>query len=417
MFMLGVIQTETERRWLERLFPLFPGLCRMAQRYFPRDDTENQDAVQDVFTKLADRPAFYRGKILKDHPLRFRGYLVVMTRTASYDLLRRRATQLRRALPLDLHQGEAASYLGPPGGDPYHRLSDSAWLEWALDRLSAQQAEAVILHLVYQLSCREVAKVMPLGIEGTRSCIKPVFEDPAGPCGKGGEGMKGYYDYHAGSDPTPDEIMFDNLLAKALGSYLERQGRQLDVLCQEEGAPMPLEFQRKTTRRCQRRKAARRAASLFLAAAVGFFLMMGTVEAFRVNVINTYINMLDDISELIFQGQNGVPPAEGIIFPGYIPEGFKLVDSDNIGGIFSIKYTNGSKFILFKQQKLSNTNYHDAGLDAEDFNITIGEYYGNITTKEDEVLLLWYTDNILYQINSNLDPLQTIKIAESLKAN
>lgn len=172
MFMLGVIQTETERRWLERLFPLFPGLCRMAQRYFPRDDTENQDAVQDVFTKLADRPAFYRGKILKDHPLRFRGYLVVMTRTASYDLLRRRTTQLRRALPLDLHRGEAASYLGPPGGDPYHRLSDSAWLEWALGRLSAQQAEAVILHLVYQLSCREVAKVMPLGIEGTRSCIK-----------------------------------------------------------------------------------------------------------------------------------------------------------------------------------------------------------------------------------------------------
>ena len=135
--------------------------------------------------------------------------------------------------------------------------------------------------------------------------------------------MKGYYDYHAGSDPTPDEIMFDNLLAKALGSYLERQGRQVDALCQEEGAPMPLEFQRKATRRYQRRKAARRAASLFLAAAVGFFLMMGTVEAFRVRVFNAYIDFSDDMKEMLVRAPNQVPSADSINFPEYIPERFQ----------------------------------------------------------------------------------------------
>ena len=229
--------------------------------------------------------------------------------------------------------------------------------------------------------------------------------------------MNGYYDYHAGSDPTPDEIMFDNLLAKALEDYLERQGRQLDDLCREEGAPMPLEFRRKTTRRYQRRRTARHIAALFLAAAVSFFLMMGTVEAFRVNILNAYIDLMDGINEFIVKGQNGVPPAEGLIFPGYIPAGFKLVDSDTIGGITTAKYTNGSKFILFKQQKLSNTNYHDAGLDANDFNISVLGHNGNITSKEDEVLLIWYTDSMFYQIYSNLDTLQTIKIAESVKAN
>lgn len=167
MYLSNAIETPHDRRWLEYYYDYYSALCKVSAQFFGPGDTENQDAVQNVYVKLAGRPKFFRAKLSHAG---FLGYLKTMTRNASRDLLRRRSKLSEAATFEDEDLGDDP-VLYPPGRGFAEQFADKALVRGALESLPVNQQMALILHFVFQLTVKQTAWVMDRKVPNTKQII------------------------------------------------------------------------------------------------------------------------------------------------------------------------------------------------------------------------------------------------------
>lgn len=115
LIFLSMLESDRERRVFSELYNQYGNaMLRVAQRYFPEDPQDAEDAVQNAWLKVVKN-------ILKiqEIPCKKRGaYLVIIVRNEAITILRKR----RRGLPFeDALAGEAAG-LGDDSGKPVIEL-------------------------------------------------------------------------------------------------------------------------------------------------------------------------------------------------------------------------------------------------------------------------------------------------------
>lgn len=100
--------------------------------------------------------------------------------------------------------------------------------------------------------------------------------------------------------------------------------------------------------------------------------------------------------------------------PGYIPEGFELINRIN-DGLVLLEYQRGEDFISYTQQRIENVSMHinTEGIEVEKFEFKglPAVYYSNQGVQN----LLWYDERYMYMVSSTLDKDAVFKIAGSVK--
>lgn len=156
-----------------------------------------------------------------------------------------------------------------------------------------------------------------------------------------------------------------------------------------------------------------------------FFVFLGTVtttEAFRLNIVNMVMTVFEDYSKFIndendrVEGANIKMPKEweGVYYPHYIPEGYRIVESD-----VSIM-----KGILYQDEFENRIAYtldiysEEAYLDTEEVDykeVKINNMIGRLYKKENKQAILFHNNEYIFHISSDLEKEELIKVAKSVK--
>lgn len=173
----------------------------------------------------------------------------------------------------------------------------------------------------------------------------------------------------------------------------------------------------KRQRRKQLRTYASRAAVIFVAAVLVAGVSIGSVEAWRVRVINFFQDRTEKYTEIKFTES----PVEsysvnGITF-GYIPEGYRLVgDYSKLGEYTSLEFQNNeSSAITFKCKKVSPS--YTKKLDTENAIVTEFEYRGCDAVKSIKAevqMLVWYSSEKIYTLMCDIGEEELMKIADNI---
>jgi RNA polymerase sigma-70 factor (ECF subfamily) len=129
-------------------------------RLMLRDTAAAEDALQEVFLRVARAPDRYRPAG------RFRAWVLRIAR--NYCLNRLEAERARQALQLN------DELIAAPGAAPEQRAADreqAGRVRRALDELPERQREALVLHVFDGMPYREVAMVMDTPINTVKTLI------------------------------------------------------------------------------------------------------------------------------------------------------------------------------------------------------------------------------------------------------
>ena len=163
---------QLERLYDEHADALFGFLFNLT-----RSEADTRDALQDIFRRLAVRPALMEG--VRDE----RGFLLRMAHNQAIDAIRRRAARDRK------HEAQALETAGlfAPASDPDTQTFRAA-LEAALAELPAEQRAVVHLKLWEGLTFERIAAtlVIPLntaasryryGLDKMREHLRPLYAE------------------------------------------------------------------------------------------------------------------------------------------------------------------------------------------------------------------------------------------------
>lgn len=159
------------------------------------------------------------------------------------------------------------------------------------------------------------------------------------------------------------------------------------------------------------------AAIILLAFIVTATASVMSVEAWRIKVLNLFVNKNDTHSDVKF---NEVPPAQGskyeiqaITFE-YMPEGFKpevrRTEPENI----FVNFSNGDQYFSFTFRPVSGSFKVDTE-ESEIEKIIMGKHEALLSKKQDRYILLWNEADYSYQLSGNIDKTLLIKIGENIK--
>ena len=181
---------------------------------------------------------------------------------------------------------------------------------------------------------------------------------------------------------------------------------------------------RKKKKRTGYRKRARIAAAVMLALTVGIASAF-TAAASQIGFIRTltqwFVDKGDSHDDFLYKQSEqkeeaSQPPQtlETIYEPTYIPDGFELAVDDLVGGIgYTQGYVKGKKDIWFSQNTINAT----ISIDSENMKretVVIQGYEGQMNSKKGETILVWATDEYIFEISSSLGKEEVLKVAESV---
>lgn len=156
-----------------------------------------------------------------------------------------------------------------------------------------------------------------------------------------------------------------------------------------------------------------------------FFVFLGTVtttEAFRLNIVNMVMTVFEDYSKFIndesgmVEGANIKMPKEweGMYYPHYIPEGYRIVKSD-VSSISGIVYQDETeRKIVYTLEAYTE----DAYLDTEEVDykeVKINNMLGKSYTKENKQTILFHNNEYIFHLSGNLEEEELQKVVKSIK--
>lgn len=167
-------------------------------------------------------------------------------------------------------------------------------------------------------------------------------------------------------------------------------------------------------------------AIFFFAFFIGFAIMVTSVEAFRVKVLNFIIDVGKEYTSIDLKEKKQDIPREdtlemspewkGVNTPSYIPEGFEISKMESLSFTKIVNYINDNgQLIVFQQYDGENTNLR---IDTESSvmeKILINDIEGFIVKKDDRTTIIWHNNNLSFSLASDLDKDELIKMAQSIK--
>lgn len=151
---------------------------------------------------------------------------------------------------------------------------------------------------------------------------------------------------------------------------------------------------------------------------IGFFITFSTVDAFKITVINFYIEQKEKFTSLSLTENNPSPVPSGLTgkyYPHYLPEGYEIsntfVNEDKV----ETSYVNKNKEII-------NYGYFGidatAGIDTEsrtETSVFINGIQGYIYSKNNHKILAFTREDYIFVIDGFISQEEIIKMAESIK--
>lgn len=156
-----------------------------------------------------------------------------------------------------------------------------------------------------------------------------------------------------------------------------------------------------------------KAAVIVLVISSGFIISFTTVDAFRVKVLNYYIENFD--THVSFKPKDEEDPFMGFRV-GYIPEGYIESDEIKTPSFYSLTFFKENymlDFTLYDSQSIFNVDSEN----CERYNIIINKQNGYIFRKPGSIILVFKFQGNSIVISSTEDNLtneELVKIAESI---
>lgn len=187
----------------------------------------------------------------------------------------------------------------------------------------------------------------------------------------------------------------------------------------------------KKTNHKRSRKAFKAALPRLVAVLVLIFVIItifvANVEAIRIKVLNFMMDETEKYTSVDIKEESDVlesesisraipPDWEGQYAPTYIPEGFRITEAKNYNDTSSIVYLNDARqMILFQKWPRENVNLRIDTEGTDTTSININGFEGLLVEKDDIIRVMWYSDDVLFTISSQIDKNELIKIAESVQ--
>lgn len=159
--------------------------------------------------------------------------------------------------------------------------------------------------------------------------------------------------------------------------------------------------------------------------AVFLFAVALNVEAVRVKVLNMFIQVQEEYTEIrLGQGTQHLKDShlqinwENAYVPTEVPEGYRIEEVKNLQNIKSIEYVNDSDGYILFQQNNENSGMNVDTEEADELShTTIQGHDGLIVRKKNVVTLVWQNEGRLFLILGDSPQLrkeELVKMAESV---
>ncbi len=194
---------------------------------------------------------------------------------------------------------------------------------------------------------------------------------------------------------------------------LQRFAQQLDTHLKQEQAGM---------RRRKLMRGLSRVAAVVLAIGVLFFTAMSSVKAFRVRVMNLWMEIRPEFTTFgLKEAGPDVGASDQVVdwtkahVPTYIPEGFKITDVSIRETERTLTYFNGTDYLLYHQ--LDEFSFPAIDTENAEINETvdINGHRGTLVYKNRVSAVIWEMDGYLFTVHIWADPDTALKVARGVK--
>lgn len=162
----------------------------------------------------------------------------------------------------------------------------------------------------------------------------------------------------------------------------------------------------------------KRAVIIILVLISAMSVLMFSVEAVRVRVLNFFIERNEKYTEVRIEEENqNLTPAQdwaSYYIPEYLPEGYFFSNSSGLGLLKVLEYTDEVNQIVITQGS-STTGIQLDTEDAEVRELTIDGKEGLLILKGDRTMMFWYNDDASFTINGHISEEEIIKIFRSME--
>jgi cell division protein FtsL len=164
-------------------------------------------------------------------------------------------------------------------------------------------------------------------------------------------------------------------------------------------------------------KLSKRVAIFAVIAIIGVTVSIFSVEAWRVNTLNTILEIKDTFGQIDFYSVGSEKNKSNFVI-SYIPNDFECVrdDTHGEGRIFRM-YENEDKHFSISVQPVGGQMAFDtegAVVSDVEVNGKKGILSDMSETSKKYILLIWYDDTYCYSINGNISTEEILKIAENI---
>lgn len=207
-------------------------------------------------------------------------------------------------------------------------------------------------------------------------------------------------------------------LAGEMEEDIELPEEKIEFSAEHEAKMQKLfEAEYKRQRRKQFAKYASRAAVIFVAAVLVAGVSIGSVEAWRVRVINFFRETTEEYTEIKFTEEPVSSYSVNGITLNYIPDGYRLVgDYSKIGEYTILEFQDDKgKTFHFYANKVENNS--GTTIDTENASVTEFEkngYHVIKSIKSDLQILMWYNEDYKYILDCRIGEEELLKIADNI---
>ena len=162
-------------------------------------------------------------------------------------------------------------------------------------------------------------------------------------------------------------------------------------------------------------KYSKRAAVFLLAVIVISGITVFSVEAWRVRVMNFFIEMSETHSDIKF-GENSAKSdsyTSDEITLGYIPKGFRLEKRDAKGSMVSLAFKGEEDYFVFSMIDITGS----IGIDTENASVKKTEINGQealFSSNKNINILVWHSENFSYRLSGTVEEDEYTKYFERI---
>jgi hypothetical protein len=161
------------------------------------------------------------------------------------------------------------------------------------------------------------------------------------------------------------------------------------------------------------KRIASRVAIILLVMITTMTVITFSVEAVRVKVFNWFLDNKDKYTEIKVE-ESTEDTILGYYYPSYLPEGYKVVDNQDLKMIRAIHFVKDDNVIEFIQAE-NESNIQLDTENAETKNIYVNKEESILIVKDERVTIFWNNDEMSFSLTGYLDVEEMTKIAENIE--